>query len=175
MSADPLFIAAAAARNKAHAIYSGFKVGAAVQASDGIIYTGCNVESASYGLTQCAERAAVTAAIAQGRRGFTRLSIWANTARPLLPCGACRQVLAEHAPRLELTTSSGWDASKCLAARTVSRSIATLLPEAVLQGDLLGMPAKRASRARSAATQPAPAPSARATGPRRSGPRLRSS
>lgn len=94
MSADPLYIAAAAARNKAFAPYSGFKVGAAVQAADGIIYTGCNVESASFGLTICAERVAVCKAISEGSRKFTRVAVFAETDE-LAPCGTCRQLLWE--------------------------------------------------------------------------------
>ena len=95
MSADPLFIAAAAARNKAYAPFSGFKVGAAVQASDGIIYGGCNVESASYGLTVCAERVALCKAISEGTRRFTRVAVYAETEELTPPCGACRQLLWE--------------------------------------------------------------------------------
>ncbi|QEL17874.1 cytidine deaminase [Limnoglobus roseus] len=95
MSADPLFIAAAAARNKAVAPYSGFKVGAAVQAVDGIIYAGCNVESASYGLTICAERVAVCKAISDGSRKFTRIAVFVETDELTPPCGACRQFLWE--------------------------------------------------------------------------------
>lgn len=95
MSADPLFVAAAAVRNKAYAPFSNFKVGAAVQASDGIIYAGCNVESASYGLTICAERVAVCKAISDGSRKFTRIAIYAETEELTPPCGACRQLLWE--------------------------------------------------------------------------------
>ena len=95
MSADPLFVAAAAARNKAHAPFSKFKVGAAVQAADGIIYTGCNVESASYGLTICAERVAVCKAVSEGSRRFTRVAVFVETDELTPPCGACRQLLWE--------------------------------------------------------------------------------
>lgn len=95
MSADPLFVAAAAVRNKAYAPFSNFKVGAAVQASDGIIYAGCNVESASYGLTICAERVAICRAIAEGSRKFARIAVYAETEELTPPCGACRQFLWE--------------------------------------------------------------------------------
>lgn len=102
MSADPLFIAAAAARNKAHAPYSGFKVGAAVQSADGLIYAGCNVESASYGLTQCAERVAIAKAISEGSRKFTRIAVYTETDELTPPCGACRQVLWELCGNVEV-------------------------------------------------------------------------
>jgi len=102
MSADPLFIAAAAVRNKAHAPWSGFKVGAAVQSADGLIYAGCNVESASYGLTQCAERVAIAKAISEGSRKFTRVAVYAETEDLTPPCGACRQVLWELCGNVEV-------------------------------------------------------------------------
>jgi cytidine deaminase len=102
MNSDPLFVAAAAARNKAHAPFSNFKVGAAVQAADGIIYTGCNVESASYGLTICAERVAITKAISEGSKRFTRVAVFAETEELTPPCGACRQVLWELCGNVEV-------------------------------------------------------------------------
>ncbi len=88
-----LIDAALAARAGAYARYSNFAVGAAILASDGHIFTGANVENASYGLTICAERVAVHTAIAAGHRGFRALAV--ATAGGLTPCGACRQVLAE--------------------------------------------------------------------------------
>ncbi len=102
MSTDPLFISAAAARNKAYAPYSGFKVGAAIQASDGIIYTGCNVECASYGLTICAERAALCKAVSEGTRRFARIAVYAETEELTAPCGACRQFLWELCGDIEV-------------------------------------------------------------------------
>lgn len=102
MSADPLFIAAAAARNKAHAPYSGFRVGAAVQAMDGIIHTGCNVESASFGLTICAERVAICKALSEGSRKFSRVAVYAETEELTPPCGACRQFLWELCGDIEV-------------------------------------------------------------------------
>jgi cytidine deaminase len=95
MNADPLFIAAAASRNKAFAPFSGFKVGAAVQATDGIVYSGCNIECASYGLTICAERVAIFKAISEGTRKIARVAVFAETEELTPPCGACRQVLWE--------------------------------------------------------------------------------
>jgi cytidine deaminase len=86
--------AALAVRKKAHAPYSKFRVGAAVLAGDGNIYTGVNVENSSYGLTICAERVAVGKAVSAGQRNFIAIAIAAPTATPF-PCGACRQVLAE--------------------------------------------------------------------------------
>ena len=90
-----LLAAALAARENAYAPYSKFKVGAAVETADGHILTGCNVENASYGLTCCAERNAVFAAIGSGARSFKALCVVADTEEPVAPCGACRQVLAE--------------------------------------------------------------------------------
>lgn len=91
----PLLEAACGARAHAHAPYSGYRVGAALLDVDGTVHTGCNVENASYGLTICAERTAVGAALASGARRFRALAIVADGDRPPFPCGACRQVLAE--------------------------------------------------------------------------------
>jgi cytidine deaminase len=93
-----LLNAAIAAREHAHAPYSGFRVGAALEGNDNSLTVGCNVESASYGLTICAERVAIVAAISLGRRAFTRIAIAADTVRLTPPCGACRQLLWEFLP-----------------------------------------------------------------------------
>ena len=94
---EPLLQAARDAQANAYAPYSGFHVGAAVQTTEGHVITGCNVENASFGLTLCAERNAIVAAVAQGHRDFTDVVIVADGDRPPFPCGACRQVLAEFA------------------------------------------------------------------------------
>jgi cytidine deaminase len=92
---DALLEAALAARENAHAPYSHFRVGAALEDTAGRVHTGCNIENASYGLTLCAERVAVFKAISEGVREFRRIAIAADAARLAPPCGACRQVLWE--------------------------------------------------------------------------------
>jgi cytidine deaminase len=97
-----LYEAARKARENAHAPFSKFKVGAALETADGQIITGCNVENATYGLTVCAERVAVFKAITEGHRTFRRILIVADTAEPTPPCGACRQILWEFGGDLEV-------------------------------------------------------------------------
>ena len=95
MDWDNLVDAAWQAREKAYAPYSNFQVGAALLTADGRVFSGCNVENISYGLTNCAERVAIGAAVAAGVRKFAAVAVVADTGVPISPCGACRQVLAE--------------------------------------------------------------------------------
>jgi cytidine deaminase len=94
--------AATNVRRRAYAPYSKFLVGAAVVDADGTIHVGCNVENASYGLTNCAERAAVAAATAAGRRDIILCVVVTDTPSPAAPCGACRQVLSECNPVMQI-------------------------------------------------------------------------
>ncbi len=95
MTDGQLILVAAQAAHQAHCPYSGFRVGAALLTSDGRVFTGVNVENASYGLTICAERSAVVAAVTAGTRSFKAIAIAADGTGPVFPCGACLQVLAE--------------------------------------------------------------------------------
>jgi len=102
---DALVAAAEAARARAYAPYSRFQVGAALEADDGRVFTGCNVENASFGLTNCAERVALTKAVSEGHRQFKAIAVVAPSAA-LSPCGACRQVLAEFGEMVVVCTDS---------------------------------------------------------------------
>ena len=97
MDDEALVELAKKARAQAYAPYSGFAVGAAVLAADGRVFVGCNIENASYGLTNCAERTAIFSAVAAGARELRALAVAADGALPCSPCGACRQVIAEFA------------------------------------------------------------------------------
>jgi cytidine deaminase len=99
---DPLIAAAAEAWKRAFAPYSKFRVGAALEAEDGTIVPGCNVESASYGLTICAERCAIFRGVSDGYHCFKRVAVVTDTPTPTPPCGACRQLLWEFAPDAEV-------------------------------------------------------------------------
>lgn len=99
---DPLVDLARECMDRAHAPYSKFRVGAALEAADGRRFGGCNVENASYPVTTCAERVALGTAVSQGVRRFQRLVICSTGSRPTPPCGMCRQALAEFSPQLEV-------------------------------------------------------------------------
>lgn len=110
------------AQKRAYAPYSHFAVGAALLASSGEVFRGCNVENISFGLTICAERAAVFSALQAGNREFVAIAIITDTSRPSAPCGACRQVLSEFAPNLNVY-------SKGRGAEVTHWNLASLLPE----------------------------------------------
>ncbi|MFP5378228.1 MAG: cytidine deaminase [Vicinamibacteria bacterium] len=118
---DPLVDAARRARAHALAPHSGFAVGAAIETEDGRVFTGCNIENASYGLTLCAERVAVFKALSEGARGFRRVAVVADTEAPTPPCGACRQILWEFGGDLEVILAN-------LHAETGRHQLAALLP-----------------------------------------------
>ncbi len=103
---DPLITTALAARTHAHAPFSRFQVGAALEDSAGRIHTGCNIENATYGLTICAERVAVFKAISEGARKFRRIAIAADTDTLTPPCGACRQILWEFCGDIEIVLAN---------------------------------------------------------------------
>lgn len=107
MTDEALLGSARAARERAYAPYSDFRVGAALLTDDGAVFTAGNVENASYGLTVCAERVAVFRAVAEGRSGFAAIAIVTGGAEPVAPCGACRQVLAEFAPQIRVVSEAG--------------------------------------------------------------------
>jgi cytidine deaminase len=106
MSEEKLIAAARAARENAHAPYSNFRVGAAVQAKSGRVFTGCNVENASYGLTCCAERVAIFKAISEGERGFDAIAVVTDTETLTPPCGACRQIIWEFCGDAEVVMAN---------------------------------------------------------------------
>lgn len=118
MKAAQLIQLAIEARQKAHAPYSNFKVGAALLASNGKIFTGCNIENATYGLTVCAERVALWKAISEGEREFERIAVASEGATPASPCGACRQLLWEFCGDIEviLANPGGYKESHRLAS-----------------------------------------------------------
>jgi len=118
------------AREKAYAPYSKFKVGAAVLGRSGRIYSGCNIENASYSLTNCAERTAIFKAISEGEQVLEALAVVADTVRPVAPCGACRQVAAEFGiKKIFLCNTKG-------EQRVVT--LDELLPCSFTKGDLTG-------------------------------------
>ncbi len=120
-ASDRLIAAARAVRERAVADFSGFKVGAALETTDGHILTGCNIENATYGLTVCAERVAIFKALSEGHRAFTRIVIVADTEAPTPPCGACRQIMWEFCGDIEVVLAN-------LTAVTATLQMKALLP-----------------------------------------------
>ena len=114
-----LVAAARAARQRAYAPYSGYRVGAALRTSSGEVVSAANVENASYGLTICAERAAVFAAVAAGHRRFEAIAVAAAGPEPAAPCGACRQVLREFPPGPGLRVLLVGESGEEIAATTL--------------------------------------------------------
>jgi|ERR1700686_561212 len=112
---------AAQARSRAYAPYSEFLVGAALLSVSGRVFSGCNVENISFGLTMCAERVCLGNAVQEGERDFQAITIVSDSEEPVMPCGACRQVLAEFSPRMNIISWTVRGAKKEI-------SLATLLP-----------------------------------------------
>lgn len=106
MQDDDLIKAAVEAQAFAYAKYSGFRVGAALLSRLGQVFVGCNVENESLGLTMCAERVALGRAVSEGVKDFVAMAVVSDSASPILPCGACRQVLAEFNPSLRVIGST---------------------------------------------------------------------
>lgn len=130
---EALIAAATAAREKAFAPYSKFQVGAALLAEDGTVVTGCNVESASYGLTICAERVALVKGVSEGRTRFVCVAVVADTDDLAPPCGACRQLLWEFAPDADVILAN-------LKGKTERTTVRELLPRGFDGGYLLPSP-----------------------------------
>lgn len=118
---DVLISIAIKARENAVASFSKFKVGAALETTDGVVISGCNVENATYGLTICAERVAVFKALSEGHRKFRRIAVVTDTAQLTPPCGACRQILWEFGGNLEVILAN-------LAGAVAHHQLKDLLP-----------------------------------------------
>lgn len=125
---DPMVERAREAQRNAHAPYSGFRVGAALETEDGRVFTGANVENASYGVTTCAERVALGAAVTAGARRFRRMVIVTDAERATAPCGACRQALAEFNVNMPVESVG--------RSSTKRWTVAALLPDAFGPDDI---------------------------------------
>lgn len=128
---EELLAAAERAMAGAYAPYSGFSVGAVLEAADGRRYAGCNVENASYPVSTCAERVALGTAVADGARDFRRIAIAVSGEEPSAPCGMCRQALREFAPRLEVVSAGS-------SGKQRRWTLDDLLPDAFARDDLSG-------------------------------------
>jgi cytidine deaminase len=131
MSKEDLMALAQKAAENAYAPYSRFQVGAALETSDGRIFTGCNVENASYGLGRCAEQTAIQKMVSEGGRDFVQIAVFTRASPPSSPCGACRQVLFEFAPEaaVYLTNHQG---------ELLETTVRDLLPHGFGPKDLVG-------------------------------------
>ena len=118
------------ARNNAYAPYSHFLVGAALVTKDGKIFTGCNIENASFGLTVCAERVAIFKAVSEGERDFDFLVVVTDTDPPAFPCGACRQVIREFGKDIEVVVAN-------LKGDMIKKSLSEILPNSFGPEDLI--------------------------------------
>lgn len=128
-SDERLARAAEEARRNAYAPYSRFRVGAAVLTEDGAVFTGANVENASYGLSHCAERVAIHKAVSEGHRRITTVAVVVAGNEPAMPCGACRQVMAEFGVRRVIVATPG----RIRRVRTLKQLLAEpFLPERLL-------------------------------------------
>ena len=117
MTEQELCQAAIAMMERSYIPYSHFPVGAALECSDGTVFTGCNIENAAYGLTICAERTAIFKAISEGHRDFKRIVIAGKSEDYCVPCGSCRQVMQEFAPRMEVICLNGKGEAKHFALK----------------------------------------------------------
>ncbi len=131
MNKEELIEIAIKARENAYAPYSRFKVGAALLTKTGKIFTGCNVENSSYGASMCAERVAVFKAVSEGETEFEKIAVVTDTKEPAMPCGMCRQVLAEFSPRIKIYAAN-------LEGKVLETTLDKLLPYAFTKEDLNG-------------------------------------
>nr|WP_274377406.1 cytidine deaminase [Desulforamulus aeronauticus] len=129
MSTEKLIEIAQEARERAYVPYSKFKVGAALLTKEGKVFSGCNVENASYGLTCCAERTAIFKAVSEGYQNFAAIAVIADVPTLCSPCGACRQVLAEFGGQIKVHMAN-------LKGDYVSKTVEELLPGFFAAGDM---------------------------------------